>query len=412
MTYTSTIIIGAGQCGLAMSAELSRAGVDHLVLERGPKAGHSWRTERWDSLRLLTPNSRNGLAGAPFAGRDHDGFMTVDAFVQQFDRAVAHLSPPLVTSTEVERVSPLAGGYLVDTDRGPIRCDSVVMATGACAIPKPPACAAEAPGHLQHLSPQSYKRPSDVAPGPVLVVGASASGQQIARELCAAGRDVTLAVGAHVRLPRRYRDTDITVWMEILGLFDTRYDQMDDIDRVRRTPSLTLAGGDPAETLDLNVLQEMGVEITGRLAAIRDGRALFSGSLPAVCKAADLKMARLLAQVERWLEGSGLSELISAPEAVAPTRVPDAPRLSADLPRFGSVVWATGFRPDFSWLDMDAFDRKGGLIHDGGVVAPGLFAMGLPAMRTRRSSHIDGALDDAAVLAADLMAGLGHARAA
>ena len=222
MKHTVTVIIGAGQTGLAMSYELPRAGTEHLVLERGQIA-NSWREERWDSVRLLTPNWMNGLAGAECPGKDPDGFMDVSELVRNFDRAVARDDTPVQIETNVLSVRPHADGYLVQTDQGVIACRNVLMANGACAIPKVPTFAAEITGHVAQFTPHDYKRPSDLPDGDVLVIGASASGLQLAREIQRAGRNVTLAVGNHLRLPRSYRAWDIVGWMDLIGLFQALY---------------------------------------------------------------------------------------------------------------------------------------------------------------------------------------------
>ncbi len=410
MKHRSAIIIGAGHSGLAMSHELTRAGVDHLIIERG-RVGNSWRTERWDSLRLLTPNRMNGLHGQADSGSDPDGFMKVSDLVDQFDNYAARSNAPILPSTTVVSVDGMPGAYQIQTDQGQFTADSVVMANGACALPKIPGFASEIPPGILSVTPQSYKRPSQLPDGKILVVGASASGLQLAREIQQSGRQVVLAVGNHLRFPRRYRDADITTWMERLGTTTTPYTEVDDINRVRRTPSLTLVAG---ETIDLNALQELGVEITGRLATIQQGRALFSGSLANHCAAADLKMNRLLGAIDQWVEAERQTELSTPPERYAPTQVPAAPRLSIDLAAegFGAVLWATGYKPDFSWLKLPVFDRKGNLAHEGGVVAGGLYAMGLPYLRQRKSTFIDGAADDARALANHLIAGLPRSLAA
>ena len=263
------------------------------------------------------------------------------------------------------------------------------------------------PSHLSDLVLQAlllavWRRKPD---GKVLVVGASASGLQLASEIQRSGHQVVLAVGSHLRLPRKYRDADICMWMEIIGATSIPYTEVDDITRVRRTPSLTLVAN---ETINLNTLQDMGVEITGRLATINDGRGLFSGSLANLCAAGDQKMNRLLASIDDWVDTAGLIDLVAPTERYAPTRVPSAPRLGMDLAaeEVEAVLWATGYRPDFNWLKLPVFDRKGNLKHDGGVVADGLYAMGLPYLRQRKSTFIDGASDDARALATHLTTGL------
>ena len=410
MTRTSTVIIGAGQCGLAMSHALTQRSIDHVVLERGQVA-NSWREERWDSLKLLSPNWMNGLAGATYAGDDPDGFMDIPAFLKRFEHRAAQIDAPVQTQTSVLSVRGSAGAYQVQTDQGAYRADTVVMANGACAIPKIPACAADMPSHIQSFTPISYKRPGQLPDGKVLVVGASASGLQLAREIQASGRQVILAVSSHLRFPRTYRGVDITRWLALTGAISVPHTDVDDLDRVRRTPSLTLVAN---ETIDLNLLQSEGVEITGRLVAINDGRALFSGAVTNMCKAADLKMNRFLDTIDDWVDEIGPAPMLDPAERYEATRVPNDPRLSIDLARdgIGAVVWATGYTPDFHWLNLPVFDRKGRLAHDGGVVAPGLYALGLPYMRQRKSTFVYGANDDAIALADHLKTGLDQAKAA
>jgi putative flavoprotein involved in K+ transport len=264
------------------------------------------------------------------------------------------------------------------------------------------------PPAVEQLTPVDYHSPSDLPEGRALVVGASASGVQIAREICRSGHEVTLAAGSHTRLPRYYRDRDIEWWLEVTGALDVTAAEVDDLERVRRTPSPQLAGTPQAP--DLNALQDLGVEIVGRFTALRDGHALFSGGLANACVSADLKMTRFLDAVDAWIETTGDSANAIDPDRPEPTRVPRSPRLEIDLvgAGFTSVVWATGYRPDHSWLHLPVFDRKGRLRHDGGIVfdAPGLYAMGLPFMRRRKSLQIAGAADDAAVLSDHLVAHL------
>jgi putative flavoprotein involved in K+ transport len=270
------------------------------------------------------------------------------------------------------------------------------------------------PATIHSCTALAYKRPSDLPTGGVLVVGGSATGVQLARELQASGRQVTLSLGEHIRAPRRYRGRDIKFWMDATGLLDLDYRSVDDLDRVRRLPSLQLVGG--RESIDLNSLQREGVEIVGRLSMVRDGHALFSGGLANHCALADLKMNRMLDTVDEWIARSGLTDAAEAPERFGPTVPPAAPRLDIDLARgeIRSVVWATGFTPDHSWLDLPIFDRKRRIIHNGGVVsgAPGLYVLGLPFLRRRKSTLIDGVGDDAADLVRHMSARLATSAAA
>ena len=368
------------------------------MLERGDVA-NSWRRERWDSLRLLTPNWQSRLPGYPYQGSDPDGFMTMPEVVAHIAGFAAATSAPVRTHTTVTRVARIDGGFRVTTDQAEIRCRSVVLASGAANIPRVPDLQRGVPEGIECVTAFDYGNPERLAPGGVLVVGASATGVQLADEIQRSGRKVTLAVGEHVRLPRNYRGRDVLWWMESSGVWSQRYDELDDLDRARGLPSPQLVGTPEHTTLDLNVLRAAGVEIVGRLAAIRDGRALFSGGLPNLFALADLKMQRLLDTFDEWARNSIADSEVGPAERFEPTRVPAAPRLSLDL-RNGeirSIVWATGFRPDYRWLDVPVIDRRGELSHDGGVVvgAPGMYAIGLPLLRRRKSTFILGAEDDA-----------------
>jgi putative flavoprotein involved in K+ transport len=230
------------------------------------------------------------------------------------------------------------------------------------------------------------------------VVGASATGVQLAAELARSGRPVTLSVGEHTRLPRTYRGRDVLWWMDASGVWDQRYDELDDLTRARRLPSPQLVGTPERTTLDLNALESTGVGLVGRLAAVRDGRALFSGGLRNVFSLADLKMNRLLGTFDEWARANGRDAEADAPERFEPTRVPASTRLQLGLSggEIQAIVWATGFRPDYGWLDVPVVDQKGQLRHEGGVVdSPGLYALGLPVLRRRKSTFIYGIEDDA-----------------
>jgi putative flavoprotein involved in K+ transport len=308
------------------------------------------------------------------------------------------ISAPVLTHTGVTSVTGSDGAYEVSTENGTWRCRTVVLATGACNIPHVPKGAEAVPRGLCTMTPDRYRNPSQLPTGGVLVVGASATGTQIADELHRSGRPVTLAVGEHVRVPRTYRGRDIKWWMDAVGVLDERYDEADNIERVRNLPSLQLAGSDDHRTIDLNALTDIGVRLVGRLAGFDGGKALFSGSLRNVCALSDLKMNRLLDRIDDWITERGLDDQVGPVRRFEPTRLDGAPPLGLDLGEEGirTLVWATGFRPDYSWLHLPVLDRKGRLRHDGGVVdAPGVYVMGLPFLRRRKSTLIDGAADDA-----------------
>jgi putative flavoprotein involved in K+ transport len=301
---------------------------------------------------------------------------------------------PVRTGTDVTSVRRNGEGYHVTTNHGEIRSRAVVIASGACNAPAVPTVASGLPAGVEQVTAFDYRNPAQLPHGGVLVVGASATGVQLATELREADRPVVLSVGEHVRLPRTYRGRDVLWWMDTSGVWNQRYDELDDLQRARRLPSPQLVGSSKRMTLDLNALRAIGVELVGRLATFRDGWALFSGGLRNVCALADLKLERLLDTFDEWA-GTG----DEAREPLVATEVPRSTRLKLDL-RSGeirSVLWATGYRPDYRWLQVPVVDAKGHLRHDGGVVveSPGLYALGLPVLRRRKSTFICGIEDDA-----------------
>ncbi len=390
-------MIGAGHAGLAVSRVLGEHSIDHVVLERGEIA-NSWRRERWDSLSLLTPNYQSRLPGFRYDGDDPDGYMSAAEVAALISRYAAASNAPVRTETEVTSLAPAGDDYRIVTRAGELRARSVVIASGACNMPAVPRLREAVPTSIECFTPFDYGNPSRLPDGGVLVVGASATGVQIADEIHRSGRPVVLSVGEHVRMPRMYRGRDVLWWLERCGLWDERYDEIDDLERARSLPSPQLVGTPEHATLDLNALTAAGVELVGRLAGIRDGHALFSGGLRNLFALADLKMNRLLDRFDEWArEAADLDA--PPPERFEPTRAPDAPRLRLDLDsgEIRAIVWATGFRPDYRWLDIPVLDWKGRLRHDGGVLAdaPRLYAIGLPVLRRRKSTFIHGAEDDA-----------------
>jgi putative flavoprotein involved in K+ transport len=390
-------VIGAGHAGLAASHFLSAASIDHVVLERGDVA-NSWRRERWDSLRLLTPNWQSRLPGLRYDGPDPDGYLTAGEVAELIERFAKVSRAPVRTGVNVTSLRRADDGYQVTTSDGDISCRAVVIASGACNRPTVPSFTDAVPQAVAQLTPFGYRDPAQLPDGGVLVVGASATGVQLAAEIQRSGRPVTLSVGEHVRLPRTYRGRDVLWWMDSSGVWDQRYDELDDLTRARKLPSPQLVGTAERATLDLNALTDMGVELVGRMQLVRDGRALLSGGLRNVFSLADLKMNRLLDTFDEWARTTGRDDEVAQLERFAPTRVPESPRWQLDLARgeIRAIVWATGFRPEYGWLDVPVLDAKGQLRHEGGVVdSPGLYALGLPVLRRRKSTFICGIEDDA-----------------
>lgn len=401
----TVVIVGGGHSGLAMSKCLSDRGVDHVVLERGAVA-NSWRTQRWDSFTMLTPNWQSRLPGRVYDGDDPDGFMTGAEITDFIESYADTIGAPVEANTTVTAVRPADDGYEVVTDQGTWRCRCVVFAGGACNLPTIPDVADAVPEGVGQVNPLDYRRPDQLADGGVLVVGAAATGLQLAEEIHASGRAVTLSVGEHVRMPRSYRGADIQHWMEAIGRLDERYDEVDDIVKARKVASPQLVGTPERRTLDLNSVTATGVQLRGRLGAIRDGVAMFSGGLRNHCALADQKLGRLLDDIDGWIAEQDLDSVVEPAERYEPTRVTRGQPLTLDLNtgEITTIVWATGFRPDLSWVELPVFDANGHLRHDGGVVdAPGVYLLGTSFLRRRRSSFLHGSVDDTRELADHLV---------
>lgn len=400
MRKTDVIIIGGGQSGLVMSRKLTALGVDHVVLERG-RIGERWHSERWRSLHLLTANSNSALPGLPHSGKDPDAFMPARDFASYLGSYAQAIKAPIIGNATVTAVERGGCVYRVSTDAGQWQARAVVVATGACDTPFRPLMAdALAPAILQ-MAPTDYSEPDQLPPGGVLVVGASSTGIQLAEEIHASGRPVTLAVGDHTRVPRRYRGQDIYAWMETSGMLDDPALENGNLEAARRQPSLQLVGGPTPRDLDLGVLRTQGIRLFGRLAGIDGTKAQFAGDLERTTGASHVRMQRTLKRIDDFISDHALS----APDADAETRVPffaNGEPLTLDLQRGGisTVIWATGYSRRYPWLKLPVLDSRGEIIHRGGVAAvPGLYVLGLTFLRRRRSNFIDGCGLDAEDLA-------------
>ncbi len=398
---SDVIIIGGGQAGLAMSRCLTARGIDHVVLERG-RIAERWRTERWDSLRLLTPNWMSRLPAYGYHGNDPDGFMTmpeVVSFLEGYGRAI---NAPIRQETAVERVVRTGDRYVVHTSRGMLHTRAVVVATGYCDQPAVPAMAAALSRSIQQVVPRDYRRPGQLPQGGVLVVGASATGIQLADEIHASGRPVTLATGHHLRLPRRYRGRDILWWFDRMGLLDASVEDVHDIEISQHQPSMQLVGRPDHATISLPGLEAQGVRLTGRVAGIDGSRVHVADDLVAYTAAADIKLAMLRRRIDQHIEATGLAGTVEDADEFTPFCWPSEPPETIDLRAQGirSVVWATGYRRVYPWLDVPVLDAAGEIRHVGGVTpVSGLYVLGLQFQRRRNSAFIDGVGGDAEYLA-------------
>lgn len=409
MPDTTTVVIGAGQAGLAMSHCLSARGVDHIVIERGTLA-QRWRDQSWDSLHLLSPNWMTRLPGFAYDGNDPDGFMSARALVSWFERYAAVSRTPLLSGTAVRSVERAGDRFRVVTDRGTWSSDAVVVATGYCDLPAVPAMSRALPLAITQIVPGDYRRPDDLPDGGVLVVGASSTGVQLADEIQRSGRQVTLAVGRHTRLPRRYRGHDILWWLDQMGIFaaeaDVRLFRM-----ARRQPSLQLVGRADHASLDLATLRAAGVRLAGRVQRIEGRRVSFGDDLIATAAAADIKMADIGLRIDAYITENGL--IAGAAGGFEPTwplagKAPE--QLDLEAEGIKTVIWATGYRRAYPWLQVPVLDASGEIMHAGGVTPiPGLYVLGMQFQRRRNSSFINGVGDDAAIIARTIAQTVGAA---
>lgn len=391
---TETVIVGGGQAGLSLSRELTNAGRRHVVLERG-RVGERWRSERWESLTLLTPAWASTLPGQAIAG-DPDSFLTRRGFLAGLEDYAASFAAPVAEGVTVVGVDQSAHGFRVSTSRGAWSARNVVVATGDCDLPLLPDAVRAVPPGVLSLHSSRYVAPDRLPEGGVLVVGAGPTGQQLALELARTGRVVAIAVGRHARLPRRYRGRDVWGWIDELGDFDVTIDAVPDPVAARRAPSVPLTGMNGGEDLDLGVLQRAGVAVSGRLEGFAGDRALFGSGLEADMADADRRMRRTLDRIDA-LAGSTGTSWVTVPAIDVPS-----PLSELDLGASGvrTVIWATGYRRSYPWLRVPALDVRGEILQRHGVTAvPGLFTLGLKFQRRRRSHFINGVGSDAAWVA-------------
>ncbi|MGH6760567.1 MAG: NAD(P)-binding domain-containing protein [Phyllobacterium sp.] len=404
MKRTEIIVVGAGQAGLAMSHCLSQRGIEHAVLERG-RIGERWQSERWDSLRLLTPNWMARLPGGGYRGPDPHGFMTMFETVR-FLKDYAHaIGAPVEDGTAVISASLAGSGYHIVTDRGEWSARGLVVATGHCDVSSVPIVAENLSPHILQVAPNGYRRPDQLPDGGVLVVGASATGIQLAEEIHESDRRVTLSAGKHTRLPRFYRGRDILWWLDQLGSLRKPRSEMPHGAVLREEPSLQLIGSPEHRSIDLAALRAIGVRLVGRLSGMDGTRARFDGDLCETTAAADRRLTRILGKIDTAI-GSAVRGEAETQEPTEPVLL-HADTVEIDLEQAGikSVVWATGYRRLYPWLKIPVLDRQGEIVNESGICpVPGLYVLGLNFLRRRNSSFIDGVGHDAEALAAHIAA--------
>jgi putative flavoprotein involved in K+ transport len=405
---TDTVVIGAGQAGLAASYYLTQDGRDHVVMDRS-RVGESWRTGRWDSFTLVTPNWTVRLPGFPYDGDEPDGFMARDEVVEYLENYARSFNPPLrlgVEATSVERL-PGGGGYVVETSSGPIEASNVIVATGMFQNPKIPSFASAVPDRVLQVHSSAYRNPEVLPPGTVLVVGSGQSGAQMAEELYQAGRQVYLSVGSAGRAPRRYRGRDITRWLDKIGFYRTV--DMLPSPRAKFGGSPHVSGKAGGRTLNLHQFARDGVVLLGHLTGIEGVKVSLAPDLKESLAKADRFAADLKKAVDAYILKAGLDipeeppgdgELRDGYQAEVLTE------LDLDSAAISTIIWATGYRFDFGWVRLPVVDGDGYPIQERGVTEyPGLYFLGLPWLYTVKSGLLSGVGADAAHVVEHLLAG-------
>lgn len=395
----NTLIVGAGQAGIAMSEHLSQMGVPHIVLERS-RIAEQWRSGRWDSLVANGPAWHDRFPSMKFDNISQEAFPPKERMAQYFEDYASMLNAPIRTGVEVQQVARLAGrsGFKVVTSAGEFEADNVVAATGPFQKPSFPQMVPESEA-LHQIHSSAYKNPQQLPAGGILVVGAGASGTQIAEELRKSGREVYLSVGEHYRPPRSYRDRDYCWWLGALGLWDEVK-----IKPKKEHVAFAVSGYEGGKTVDFRRLAHMGITLVGITKQWDNGVLRFADGLVESIAAGDKAYFDVLRDADAYIERNGLD---LPPEPQAWERLPDAeclinPLTELDIDAAGitSIVWATGFKFDFSWLQVDAFDEQGLPFHKRGISAErGIYFLGLPNLVNRASSFIYGVWHDAKYIA-------------
>ncbi|WP_232830517.1 MSMEG_0569 family flavin-dependent oxidoreductase [Oceanicella sp. SM1341] len=409
--HVSVVIVGGGQAGLSVSWHLSRAGIDHVVLERHARF-HSWRENRWDTFCLVTPNWQCRLPDFPYAGDDPDGFMLKDEITDYLDAFAESFDPPLHEGVTVTRVAQEGQGYTVETSAGSWHCAQVVIATGGYDTPMVPPFAQALDPAIAQIHSRDYRRPAQVPEGATLVVGTGQSGVQIMEDLVRAGREVHLAVGPAPRSPRKYRGRDATDWLYDAGHYAMTIDRHPDPAAAVSKTNHYMSGRDGGKEIDLRRFHvEDGVQLYGSVAGMEGSRIRFLPDLAKNLDDADRSYVGIRTQIDAWIAKQG----IDAPEEppYAPLWQPERETEEIDCAALGitSVIWSIGFRPDYSWIEVPVFDARGRPVYRRGVCeVPGFHFIGLGWLNTWGSGRFLGIDEDSAYLAEAIAGQLATAR--
>ncbi|HWF73403.1 MAG TPA: MSMEG_0569 family flavin-dependent oxidoreductase [Solirubrobacteraceae bacterium] len=395
--HAGAIVIGGGQAGLAVSYHLRERSVPHVVLERDCLAS-SWRKHRWDTFCLVTPNWQCRLPGYPYRGDDPDGFMVREEIVAYVEGFASSFHPPLYEGVTVERVEDdEEEGFRVHTSHGELTAEQVILAVGGYHVPALPPVAAALGPEVTQLHSSSYRNPSSLPDGAVLVVGSGQSGAQIAEDLHLAGREVHLSVGSAPRVARFYRGRDCVAWLEDMGHYDMPIEEHPEGLAARKEPNHYVTGRDGGHDLDLRAMAREGMHVHGRLLGVEGSELAFADDLASNLDSADATAERIKDAIDRYIGARGI-EAPTEPR-YSPVWEPEAgaaERLSLGLEGLSTVVWATGFRSDWSWVKVPAFDGSGYPVHRRGVTTvPGLYVLGLPWLHTWGSGRFAGIDRDA-----------------
>ncbi|WP_017299017.1 MSMEG_0569 family flavin-dependent oxidoreductase [Nodosilinea nodulosa] len=403
--HYSAIVIGGGQAGLSISYCLQRRGIDHLVLEQHQIA-HSWRTKRWDSFCLVTPNWQCQLPGFPYPDDDPEGFMGRDAIVEYIERYASHFNPPIRTGVKVERVRRGDGvSFEVVTNQNTFTADQVVLATGGYHTPKIPRLAERLDPNVVQLHSAEYRNPESLPEGAILVVGTGQSGCQIAEDLHLTGRKVHLCVGGAPRSPRRYRGKDVVEWLDQMGYYDLAIDDHPQKETVRHKTNHYVTGRGGGREIDLRYFALEGMALHGRLTDIQGTRMTFGDDLKKNLDQADAVAESIKRTIDRYIDSNNIDAPIDPP--YQPVWQPKAGPSELDYreANITSVIWCIGYGIDFSWVELPVFDGQGYPGHRRGVTTvPGLYFLGLPWLYTWGSARFSGIARDAEYLADQIAA--------